>query len=155
MKRRNFLGLIGAAVAAPLMPLPTMGKAAGAAYSSSAMHAAIMHAQARVSFSVWGLAKTLGMTVPQAEALMGDMAKRGIVGPLQGTTHGGRWATSNIMQKEMMGAVEAAKRSQLTQPSSQQAQQKTYAEPDLGRLLAHLRGLCEKQGMTLSPLCAA
>lgn len=152
MKRRNFLGLIGAAVAAPLMPLPQMGQAAGAAYSRSAMHWAIMHAQARVSFSVWGLAKTLGLFMPQAEALMGDMAKRGIVGPLQGTTHGGRWASSKIMQKEMLGAVEAAKR---RHTSSNQTQYKTYAEPDLGRLIAHLRGLCVAQGMTLSPACAA
>lgn len=153
MKRRNFFGLFGAAIAAPLMPLPAMGKAAGTAYSQSAMHGAIMHAQARVSFSVWGLAKTLGVSVPQAELLMGDMAKRGILGPLQGVTHGGRWATSNILQKEMLGAVQAAKK--VHQSASHQTSQKQYAEPDLGRLLAHLRGLCEKQGMTLHPRCAA
>jgi len=150
MKRRNFLGLIGAAVAAPLMPVPNMGQAAGAVYSRSAMHGAILHAQARVSFSVWGLAKTLGVSMPQAEALMGDMAKRGIVGPLQGTTHGGRWASSKILQKEMLGAVEAAKRTQV----SHRTQTKTYAEPDLGRLIAHLRGLCAAQGMPLSHACA-
>jgi hypothetical protein len=153
MKRRNFLGLFGAAIAAPLMPLPAAGKAAGAAYSQSAMHGAIMHAQARVSFSVWGLAKTLGVSVPQAEVLMGDMAKRGILGPLQGITHGGRWATSNILQKEMLGAVQAAKKAH--QSASHQTSLKQYAEPDLGRLLAHLRGLCEKQGMILHPRCAA
>ncbi|MEN8894817.1 MAG: hypothetical protein ABF248_01845 [Yoonia sp.] len=152
MKRSGFLGMIGAAVTAPLMPMPVMGKAAGAAYSKSAMHAAIMHAQSRFSFSVWGLAKTVGVSLPEAEALMGDMAKRGILGPLQGTTHGGRWATSNILQKEMYAAAQAAKSAQRSITSHTT---KTYAEPDLGRLLAHLRGLCEKQGMTLSPRCAA
>jgi len=96
MKRRNFLGLIGAAVAAPLMPVPNMGQAAGAVYSS------------------------------------------------------GRWASSKILQKEMLGAVEAAKRTQV----SHRTQTKTYAEPDLGRLIAHLRGLCAAQGMPLSPACA-
>lgn len=153
MKRRGFLGLFGAAIAAPMMPLPALGNVAGAAYSKSAMHGAIMHAQSRVSFSVWGLAKSVGVSTLQAEALMGDMAKRGILGPLQGTTHGGRWATSNILQKEMLGAVQAAKKAH--QSASHQTSQKSYAEPDLGRLLAHLRGLCEKQGMTLSPRCAA
>jgi len=153
MKRRNFLGLFGAALAAPMMPLPALGNAAGAAYSKSAMHGAIMHAQSRVSFSVWGLAQSLGLSVPQAEALMGDMAKRGIVGPLQGVTHGGRWATSNIMQKEMLAAAEAAKGARQT--AARQTTNTHYAEPDLGRLLAHLRGLCEKQGMTLSRRCAA
>ncbi|MCO4848257.1 MAG: hypothetical protein KC448_09835 [Yoonia sp.] len=153
MKRRNFMGLFGAAIAAPLMPLPALGNAAGEVYAKSAMHGAILHAQARVSFSVWGLAKTLGVSVAQAETLMGDMAKRGILGPLQGTTHGGRWATSNILQKEMLGAVQAAKKAH--QSATHQTSQKHYAEPDLGQLLAHLRGLCEKQGMTLHPRCAA
>ena len=47
--RWNFFGLFWAANAAPLLSLPTFGKAAGMACSKSAMHGATMHAQVRVS----------------------------------------------------------------------------------------------------------
>lgn len=45
LRRRNLFGLFGAAIAAPLLPLPTFG----VTYAKSAMHVAITHAQARVS----------------------------------------------------------------------------------------------------------
>ena len=95
MKRRNFLGLLGAAVTTPFLPAPAMAKAAKVApYSAAAIHAAIYHAQSRAVFSVWGLAQSVGVSVETAELLMGDLAKRGVLGPLQGASTGGRWATS-------------------------------------------------------------
>lgn len=154
MKRRKFLGLFGAAVTAPLAPLPALGGAAtmGAVYSKSALHAAIFHAQSRVSFSVWGLAQTLGVPTAQAEALMHDMAQRGILGPLQGTTFGGRWANSNILMNKTAAAAQAARKTHTLKTETKTNARKT--EADLGLLLSHLRDICRKQGMTLSPRCA-
>lgn len=106
MKRRKFLGLFGGAIAAPLMPIPAVA-ATKATYSKAALHGAIMHAQTRGSFSVWGLAQAVKVPVAQAEALMGDLAKRGVLGPLQGTTFGGRWATSNVLLREHVGLAKA------------------------------------------------
>jgi len=154
MKRRKFLGMFGAAIAAPLAPMPAMGAAtSGAVYSKSVFHAAIIHAQSRVSFSVWGLAQTLGVPVATAEAVMSDMTKRGIIGPLQGTTFGGRWANSNILLRETAASAQAAQQAQERNTKTQSHHSKS--EPDLGLLLAHLRDLCLKNGMTLSPRCAA
>jgi hypothetical protein len=151
MERRSFLRMIGAAVAAPLMPLPTLGTAAVAPYSSASLHAAIIHAQTRVSFSVWGLAKTLGVSSAQAEVLMGDLAKRGILGPVQGTTFGGRWASSNILRREALGVAKTAHKLG-TQTRHTLNQNATGA--DLSKLLAHVRKICQSHGMTLHPRCA-
>ena len=153
MKRRKFLGMFGAAIAAPMAPLPTMASSS-AVYSRSALHAAIIHARTRVSFSVWGLATTLGVPVAQAEALMIDLAKRGTLGPIQGTTYGGRWATSNIMHhKTAIAAQQAARRT--VSPKSEPTTQSAKSEPDLSLLISHLRNICLDHGMTLHPRCAA
>lgn len=153
MKRRKFLGVLGGAITAPFLPAPVVAATVKAApYSGAAMHAAIYHAQSRAVFSVWGLAKTLNLPLPQAEALMGDLAKRGIVGPLQGTTFGGRWASSKIMKSEALALHRAARsgRDTLSTPRTED----TWPQPDLGRLLAHLRRLCQSNGMELHPRCA-
>jgi len=148
MKRRNFLGLFGGAIAAPLIPLPAMAQAG---YSKAAMHGAIMHAQTRASFSIWGLANAVKIPVAQAEALMGDLAKRGIIGPLQGTTFGGRWATSNVLLRDTLAATQAA-----TQSNAKTAKFKTSnaTEPDLDTMIAHLRKVCTDYGLQLHPRCA-
>ena len=96
MKRRGFLQMLGGAFAAPLMPSVSFGAAIKAAYPASALHAAIYHSQSRVSFSVYTLAQQLGLQLGQAEQLMSDMSKRGILGPLQGRTQAGRWARSKV-----------------------------------------------------------
>lgn len=140
MKRRKFLGMFGGAVAAPLLPMPAIAATATkAAYSPAALHAAIYHAQSRAVFSVWGLAKTLNVPVTIAEALMGDLAKRGVLGPLQGTTFGGRWARSNVLQSEALGLTRARTKNQrISAPQNVQALQ-----PDLTTMLQHLRQMAD------------
>lgn len=88
--------MLGGAFAAPLLPSASLGAATKAAYPASALHAAIYHSQSRVSFSVFTLAQQLGLQLGQAEQLMTDMSKRGILGPLQGKTQAGRWAQSKV-----------------------------------------------------------
>lgn len=147
MKRRKFLGLFGSAFAAPLLPTPAV--AASATYSKVALRGAIKHAQTRGSFSVWGLANAVKVPVAQAEAMMTDLAKRGILGPLQGTTFGGRWATSNVLMRDTFAAAKAIQHSNVAQSATHK-----HAEPDLSTLLAHLQRVCVDYGMTLHPRCA-
>ena len=156
MKRRKFLGLFGGAVTAPFLPMPALATTAtkAAPYSAAALHGAIYHAQSRAVFSVWGLAKTLTLPIDSAEVLMGDLAKRGVIGPLQGTTFGGRWASSKIMKSETLALQRAARNGRATNKTSLTETKERMGEPDLAAFLAHLRQLCQSAGMTLSPRCA-
>ncbi len=137
MKRRSFMRMFSAAAAAPALPAMPVA-AAPAAYSKAAFHAAIYHAQSRVSFSVWGLAQQIGIPVGQAETLMHDMAARGILGPIQGTTFGGRWATSNILQQEVLTARAANQARKLGQGSGEPA-----LTGDLSKMMTHLRNMAK------------
>lgn len=148
MKRRGFLQMISAAVAAPLLPVPAPARAAP--YSAAALHGAIYHAQSRAVFSVWGLSKTLGISPAAAEALMTDLSGRGVLGPLQGATPGGRWASSRILRREHLSVARAARRT----PQRQTAQTIRHAPAegaDLTDLLAYLRRLAQREGHTLNP----
>jgi 3-isopropylmalate/(R)-2-methylmalate dehydratase small subunit len=112
VKRRGFLQLLGAALTAPLLPSQRLGAAAGvasrtAAYPALAYKLAMDQARSRVSFSVFSLAKQLGLRVDQTEALLADLSKQGVLGPLQGTTQAGRWARSRVWQRPS-GSVVAA-----------------------------------------------
>ena len=143
MKRRNFLGLFGAAAATPFLPQISVARAAQAgAYSGAAMHGAILHAQTHSAFSVWNLAKSLKLPVTQAEALMGDLAKRGVIGPLQGTTFGGRWATSNVLLRDTLAASRAVRNSGANTKTDMKLANRR-SEADLSELLAHLRKVAE------------
>lgn len=144
MKRRRFLQMIGASVTAPFVPAPafaTSGKAA--IYSPAAVHAAIYHAQTRAVFSVWGLAKATNMTAEQATAVMEHLAKRGILGPLQGTTHGGRWASSQILQSEMLAKARALRAARAVASRDAGRKEKSFSV-DLTRFLAHVRTIAAR-----------
>ena len=157
MKRRGFLQMLGGAFAAPLLPSASLGAASKATYPASALHAAIYHAQSRVNFSVFSLAQQLGLQLGQAEALMGDMSKRGILGPLQGSTQAGRWARSKVWTHPMAtarAAQEAAKsKTARTQTATSDDAPNDWA--DMRPLMAHLQNICRSQGMALHPRCAA
>ena len=140
MKRRGFLQMLGAGVTAPFLPaLPAA--AARATYSSAAVHAAIYHAQSRAVFSVWSLAKAANLSLEQATAVMEHLAERGILGPLQGTTFGGRWASSRILQRHMVAQVQAAKLAARMGAKTQGPA--ATLNVDLSRFLGHLRKLSD------------
>lgn len=145
MKRRNFLKLFGAGVTAPLMPaLPVRAASASAAITPAAVHAAIYHAQSRAVFSVWGLARAANLTIAQATAVMDHLAGRGILGPLQGTTHGGRWARSNILNSRTLAKARAARRAFEARLAGPESPGMRHLDVDLSRLLAHLRALGDR-----------
>ncbi len=158
MKRRGFLSMLGGAFAAPLLPSVSFAAATKAAYPASALHAAIYHAQQRVNFSVFSLAKQLRLDLDlgQAEALMADMSKRGILGPMQGSTKAGRWARSKVWTHPMANAAAArdAAHSKRATDQTSAKEPRRYTEPDLSQFMAHLYDICRTQGMTLYPRCA-
>lgn len=140
MRRRSFLQMIGATVTAPLMPTPAFGAAKKVAvFSTASVHAAIYHAQSRAVFSVWGLAKATNMTPDQAVAVMEHLAERGILGPLQGTTHGGRWASSRIMRSETLARMRAARVAREMATKAADQSRNLRLDVDLTKLIARLR----------------
>ena len=143
MKRRGFLQALGAAVTAPFIPVPALARtatAAAAPYSAASVHAAIYHAQSRAVFSVWGLAKAGNMTPEQASAVMEHLAERGVLGPLQGTTHGGRWASSRIMQSDTLAKARAARIArEMRAKAAETGSRKLHFDIDLTQLTARLR----------------
>lgn len=164
--RRGFIGMLGGAFAAPLLPSVSLAAAStsSVAYPASALHAAIYHAQTRVNFSVFALASKLNLNLGQAEALMGDMSKRGIVGPLQGSTQAGRWARSKIWSHPVANTAAAsnaarAKRIKLDAAKAQREKIASYSRPgtpwaDMRPLMGHLQDICHSHGLALHPRCA-
>ena len=132
MKRRGFLQLLGSAVSAPLMPaLPAgaaaVGTASKAAYPALAMKMALDQAKHRVNFSVFSMAQQLGLQIDQANALMLDLSKQGVIGPIQGTTASGRWAQSKLWQRPSASVLASGK---AIQPRTQDTPNSTAAHAD-------------------------
>ncbi|MCO4848258.1 MAG: hypothetical protein KC448_09840 [Yoonia sp.] len=157
LRRRNFLGLFGAAIAAPMIPVA----APAAGFSRTTYELAIAHAQKYPQVSVRGLVARLGMSNTQANAVITQMSSDGVLGVLNPTRPGTVHAASKVYTNPVWSRASA----KLADPkvranpkpdyTSQSAQAKTrYADVDLSDMLAHLRGLCVSKGMTLSPLCA-
>lgn len=139
MKRRGFLQLLGSAMTAPLMPaLPagaaTVGTASRAAYPALAMKMALDQAKHRVNFSVFSMAQQLGLQIDQANALMVDLPKQGVIGPIQGATKSGRWARSQFWQRpegSVVASSTAAKDTNLAkQPRTQNTPNSTADRAD-------------------------
>jgi len=144
MKRRNFIGLLGAALAAPAIPMaaPSVG------YSRATYGLAVLHARTRAHVSARGLAFCLKVPVAQAEAMVSEMAANGLVRPLMG---GSVRAVSNILNPGVWGTgavattqVQAPQMPKVTLPDA------TPSQPDLGLMMAHLRKLCRLRGMAVA-----
>ena len=143
MKRRSFLGLFGAAATTPFMPVRALAATAAKAapLNPATVHAAIHHAQTRAVFSVWGLAKAANMTPDQAVAVMEHLAERGVLGPLQGTTYGGRWASSRLMHQNMVAQIRAARLARELQTRAEAGTRKLHFDIDFTKLTARLRSI--------------
>lgn len=142
MQRRNFLQIIGAAIAAPLMPSASFGSVAKVApYTPAALHGAILHAQSRCSISSWSLAQTLGVPVAQANALMADMIDRGILGNLRGSAGGSRWASSKVFKPAFAPYQPRVTARMKHNPSCAVTH---HTQPDLSLMMAHLRDISSR-----------
>lgn len=139
MKRRGFLQLFGAAVAAPLVPNIAVAR-------SASLTAALAHARTRVSVSAWGLSQSLGVSMAQAEGLMAQMSARGAISTIQGGQ--GRWAVSRLYTPTLPQRIREVQDRVKAQNKS--AQLAAKVDP----LIAHLHRLCRAQGLVLSAGCA-
>lgn len=153
MKRRKFLGMLGAATASPMLPLPAIAAAPAATYTPAALHGAILHAQASGHVSVQGLTHLLRIPPAGAEALMQDMMNKGILAPMQGTNPVLGWAKSRIYKPRFAMRV-PTRRTQIEEPDLGQQREGQRDSPAQDPLFAHLHYLCRAVGMALHPSCA-
>jgi len=159
MKRRSFLGLFGAAVAAPAIPM-----AAPAGYSSAAYKVAMAHAKRFPVISVAGLSKRGDLSMTQAEALIKELATQGKVKLVGPSVNGKVRAASKVYTKDAWGLVRtsesrnakrALRRSEYKPRDHAKPVEVEAPQPQVAPWLAHLHDLCRAQGMTLSPRCFA
>lgn len=151
MKRRKFLSLIGAATAAPLVP--SLGAASsGALYSRTAFSRAVMHARLRPHVSARGIAYRLKLSVPQAEAIVAEMASKGMIHPI---TRGGGVhvrAISAIVKPQTWGTGSAAHNAHSNAKTTKRAAAPRHQRPAAASpLMRHLHKLCRDQGLRIHP----
>lgn len=149
MKRRSFLTMLGAAVAAPLTP--AIGSAAG--YSRTTYDLAILHAKKFPLVSVGGLSKRIGIATPQAEAIIKQMSSEGLLGVLNPTRPGTVKASSKIFVNPNAGLAKAYERRQTHTKTVRDETAHTQSQPKVSVMFEHLHKLCASNGMTLSPRC--
>ena len=110
MQRRNFLTMIGATALAPALPAFGASRAAAAAgYNRYQYGLAVFHARTRANISAAGIAHRLKVSIPQAEAMIGEMVDSNFVKPALGGSN--VRAISNITKPDMMGFERAARQS--------------------------------------------
>ncbi len=149
MRRRGFLSLVSAAAVAPALPAIS-APAVTATYNRYMFGLAVFHARTRAHVSAAGIAFRLKVTTVQAEAMIAEMAAKGMVTPVLGKPGAVR-AVSNIVKPGIWDTTKTAKslsrETKNAQPSSDIVQSQS--------MIAHLRELCAGQGIPLSPRCLA
>ena len=142
MKRRNFIGLIGAAIAAPALPMA----APAAGYSRVTYGLAVLHARTRAHVSARGLSYCLKVNAAQAEAMVAEMSAKGLVRPIAG---GSVRAVSNILNPGVWGTVGASTAKPITQQPKVNLRLQSQ-NVDLSTMMAHLHKLCRSRGMVVA-----
>ena len=97
MLRRSFLSMLGSALAVPALPVPAFAGTSGAAagYSRYVYGYAVFKARTGTAFKAADLVAGLKVTPAQANAMMAEMARDGVIRPALGgavqavSPHGG------------------------------------------------------------------
>lgn len=148
IKRRSFLAMLGAVVAAPAMPV-----SAGAA-RAHVFGLAAAHVHKYPFISVIGLSRRLGVSMPDAETLLVDLSRKGLVGPVNSCGAGVISAASKVFKPspDSLIKVAQAQRKARQLRLARQAQAKAHAgqmQVDLTAWLGHLRTLCVENGFAM------
>ena len=109
MQRRHFLTMMGAATVVPALPALGAPAQAAAGYNRYQYGLAVFHARTRTQVSAAGIAHSLKVSLPQAEAMIGEMVDANFVKPVLGGTR--VKAISNITKPDMLGFKRAARAS--------------------------------------------
>ncbi len=109
MKRRAFLSLTGAALSAPLLPIPA---AAMSAPAPSAGHMALASHLARYNPQVTaaGIARVLKVPTSTATQIMGEMTRQGVIrqAGVSGVKEAVRSVAERVLAVEDEGGLEDA-----------------------------------------------
>lgn len=141
MKRRSFLGMFGAALATPA--LPAIANISG--YSRAAYARALIHAKTRHHLSARGIAHCLGVPRRQAEGMIAEMTKSGLVRPVTGGAGVHVRATSNIVKSSAIGLRDRRDTARRTHRSHH------HSGSTQDALLRHLHGICRRYGIEPTP----
>jgi len=156
MKRRSFLGMVGAAIAVPAMPFAAPS-APAVVYSRSTYGLAVLHARTRPHVSARGLAHCLKLPKSQASAMMAEMVESNLITPIKGAVDGSMRATSNILINDPWGLARtsAPRPKTVDQADRDHKADTARTEARIDLMLVHLRDLCVRNGMALHPRCFA
>lgn len=150
MRRRGFLRLFGAALAAPALPALPAATAAPVSYPRIQYGMAVFHARTRAHVTVRGLAAKLGVTPAQAQAMMAEMTARGVITPVSGAP-GAMRAVSNILKTDPWPIRRTS--AQAGEAKANRSSARHHHRP--ATWLTHLHDLCETAGIPLSPRARA
>jgi hypothetical protein len=155
MKRRSFLTMLGAAVAAPAASL------GAAAMPANIGGLAATHAKTYPFVSATGLSRRLGLSISQAQQVLVDLSRKGIVGPVQSCNTGPIHAASKVFTPTSDSLIrlaqtrEAARKAKAARALEAKAKAAPQMQVDLTGLLRRLHTLCAGHDMTLQPRALA
>ena len=140
MKRRGVLQMLGAVIAAPatVLSAPAMPANIGAL--------AAAHARKYPFISAIGLSNRLGLCLPQAQTVLAELSRQGLVGPLTTCATGPVHAASRVFTPCRDSLIRAAQSRAVRGPERPRSfgagrDAVRRFSVDLSRFLAHLRAL--------------
>ena len=145
LKRRGFMGLLGAALAAPVMPMaaPQIGPQIRALAKA--------HARNFPQVSALGLSRTMDLPMAQAQRVLLELSRKGLVGPVSEAASGPISAASRVFRP--VAAITGPAVSQNV-ASATRAPTPTHAPQgaaNLSAMLRHLHRICRNQGIIVQP----
>ncbi len=159
IRRRGFLGMLGAAIAAPMVPVAAPSSVG---FSRASYGLAMAHAQKYPLVSVRGLVNRLGLSAPEAKAIITRMSSEGVLGTIAPTRPGTVFAASKVYSGQTVTTAATAatrakrpvmKRSKsvtkdIRIPQTKPVKRLGY-DVDLSAMMAHLRDLCTARDMAV------